>query len=75
MSKYVDLKYLDRVAKRLEKSNLKKYHKSLTWGSISNHLYACIIDVYDNSCMLIDDKKLKELKADMVEKVVEDEQG
>ena len=73
MYKYVDLKYLDRVAKRLEKSNLKKYHKSLTYASISNHLNSCIVEI-NTDYLIIDDKKLKKLKADMVEKVVEDEQ-
>lgn len=73
MYKYVSLNYLDMVAKRLEKSNLKKYHKSLTYASISNHLNSCIVEI-NTDYLIIDDKKLKELKADMVEKVVEDEQ-
>ena len=73
MIKYVDLKYLDRVAKRLEKSNLKKYHKSLTWVSISNHFNACIISTYDNAYMLIDEEKLEQIKTELIKKVVEDE--
>ena len=73
MYKYVSLNYLDMVAKRLEKSNLKKYHKSLTWVSISNHFNACIISIYDNAYMLIDEEKLEQIKTELIKKVVEDE--
>ena len=54
--KYVDKKYIDRKAKRMEKKFLKLYQHSLTWGSISNRISHCILEceVEENGCMTID---------------------
>ncbi len=57
--KYVDKKYIDRKAKRMEKKCLKEYGYSLTWGSISQRLERCILEteIEENGCMTIDIEK------------------
>lgn len=62
-TKCVDIKYLDRVAKRIEKENLKRDRRSLTWCSLlGKYFNDCIIEIYDNTSLIIDDDKLKEAK-------------
>lgn len=63
MVEIISIKNFEDRIKRLEKNNIKKYKKSLSWISMLNKFNKCIIEIQiDKSTLITDKNKYKEIK-------------
>jgi hypothetical protein len=58
---YLSQEQWDRRIKTIASKNLKEYHRTPYWLSVGYAMHDCIVEIYDGT-LVVDEEKYKELK-------------